>query len=295
MEIVVTGGCGFIGSNLVEKLVNDCHNVTVIDNIHTGNRKNIEDLNVNYFNEPYKRMSKFINKTDVIFHIGIPSSSPMYKNNPRLIGEAINDAIDIFEFAKEKRCKVVYASSSSIYNGNKIPYKESMPIYISDYYTECRYTIERLAKLYNKLFSVKNVGLRFFSVYGPKEKHKGKYANILTQFLWSMKRDESPIIYGEGSQTRDFIHVNDVVDALILACKKDFECEIFNVGTGIAYNFNEIVAILNKILNKKLKPKYKPNPIQNYVYNTLAETTKAEKILGFKAKITLQEGIKSLI
>lgn len=295
LKIVVTGGCGFIGSNLVERLVKKGYSVVVFDNLHTGNLENIEGLDVEFFNEPYSKLGEIVPKADVIFHLGIPSSTPMYKRNPKLVGKAINDAIEIFEYAKKNGCKVVYASSSSIYNGNKLPYREDMPVYVTDFYTECRYAIERLAKLYNILFRVKNVGLRFFSVYGPKEKFKKQYANIVSQFLWAMQRDESPVIFGDGTQTRDFTHVYDVVDALLLAWKKDFECEIFNVGTGVAYNFNEVVDLLNKALGKNIKPIYKPNPIENYVYHTLADTTKAEKMLGFKAKISFEEGLRSLL
>jgi len=295
LKIIVTGGCGFIGSNLVERLVKDGYSVVVFDNLHTGNLENIKGLDVEFFNESYSKLTDLVPEADVVFHLGIPSSSPMYKENPRLVGEAINDAIEIFEYAKKTGCKVVYASSSSIYNGNKIPYREDMPIYVTDFYTECRYAIERLAKLYNILYGVKSVGLRFFSIYGPKERYKGRYANIVSQFLWAMQKDESPIIFGDGTQTRDFTHVYDVVDALILAWKKNFECEIFNVGTGVAHSFNEVVELINKILGKNIKPVYKPNPIKNYVYHTLADTTKAEKMLGFKAKISLEEGLVSLV
>jgi len=294
LKIIVTGGCGFIGSNLVERLVKDGYSVVVFDNLHTGNLENIKGLDVEFFNESYSKLTDLVPEADVVFHLGIPSSSPMYKENPRLVGEAINDAIEIFEYAKKTGCKVVYASSSSIYNGNKIPYREDMPIYVTDFYTECRYAIERLAKLYNILYGVKSVGLRFFSIYGPKERYKGRYANIVSQFLWAMQKDEPPIIFGDGTQTRDFTHVYDVVDALILAWKKNFECEIFNVGTGVAHSFNEVVELINKILGKNIKPVYKPNPIKNYVYHTLADTTKAEKMLGFKAKISLEEGLVSL-
>jgi UDP-glucose 4-epimerase len=219
----------------------------------------------------------------------------MYKDNPRLVGEAINDAIDVFECAKKNVCKVVYASSSSLYNGNMSPYCEDMPIHVTDYYTECRYAIERVAKLYNSLFNVRSVGLRCFSVYGPKEKYKGRYANIVTQFLWAMKKNERPVIFGDGSQTRDFVYVGDVVEALLLAMKKDFECEVFNVGTGVAHSFNQVVDLLNELLGKDIKPVRKPMPIKNYVFETLADTTKAEKDLGFKAKTTLKQGIKRLL
>jgi len=295
LKVVVTGGCGFIGSNLVERLVKEGHSVVVFDNLHTGSLKNIERLNVEFFNEPYSKLDELVPEAEVIFHLGIPSSSPMYKKNPKLVGKAINDAIEVLEYAKKIGCKVVYASSSSIYNGNPVPYREDMPVYVTDYYTECRYAIERLAKLYHSLFGVKSVGLRFFSVYGPKEEFKKQYANIVSQFLWAMRRDEQPVIFGDGTQTRDFTHVYDVVDALLLAWKKDFECEIFNVGTGVAHSFNEVVEILNRILGKNIKPIYRPNPIKNYVYHTLADTTKAEKLLGFKAKISLEEGLRSIL
>ena len=295
MDVLVTGGCGFIGSNLADRLVKEGHRVTVFDNLSTGNLRNVEGLNVRFFNESYSRLNDLVPKTDAIFHIGIPSSSPMYKRNPGLVGEAINDAIHVLEYAREKGCKVVYASSSSIYNGNEVPYREDMPVYITDYYTECRYSIERLAKLYNILHGVKSVGLRFFSVYGPKEEYKGVYANTVSQFLWSMQKNEVPIIFGDGTQTRDLTHVSDVVDALVLAWKKAFESEIFNVGTGVSYSFNQLVEILNRLLGKNVKPGYKPNPIKNYVNHTLADTSKAEKLLGFKAKITLEEGLKALI
>lgn len=295
MRVLVTGGCGFIGSNLAERLVRDGYEVVIFDNLSTGSLRNIEGLSVKFLSEPYQRISALIPDVDVIFHLGMPSSSPMYKRDLTLVGKTINDAITIFEYAKEKKCKVVYASTSSLYNGNNPPYREDMPIYITDYYTECRFTIERLAKLYNVLYGVKSVGLRLFSVYGPKEEYKGEYANIVSQFLWLIKRDQPPIIFGDGTQTRDFIYVSDVVEAFILSAERDFECEIFNVGTGVAYSFNDVVNIINKLLGKSVKPIYKPNPIKNYVYHTLADTTKAEKILGFKAKIPLEKGIESLV
>jgi len=295
MEIIVTGGCGFIGSNLVESLINERHSVNVFDNMNTGNPNNLKGLEAKIFSEPYSKIGSLVQKPDMIFHLGIPSSSPMYRNNPELVGEAINDAITVFEYAKKKECKVVYASSSSLYNGNKPPYREDMPIYVTDYYTECRYSIERLAKLYNTLYGVKSIGLRFFSVYGPREKYKGKYANIITQFLWAMLKDEQPVIFGDGNQTRDFIYVGDIVKALMFAMEKDFEYEIFNVGTGVAYSFNQIINSLNELIGKNIRPIYKPNPIKNYVKDTLADTAKAEKMLGFKAKTTLKDGIARLI
>ncbi|MEM1507299.1 MAG: NAD-dependent epimerase/dehydratase family protein [Candidatus Bathyarchaeia archaeon] len=295
LRVVVTGGCGFIGSNLVERLVRDGHEVIVFDNLSTGNLKNVEELDIKFFNRPYEDMKDLAPNTDIVFHLGMPSSSPMYKRNPELVGKTINDAIAIFEFARKEGCSIVFASTSSLYNGNPLPYREDMPIYVTDYYTECRYAIERLAKLYNILYNVKSVGLRLFSVYGPKEQHKGEYANIVSQFLWMIQRDEPPVIFGDGTQTRDFIHVSDVVEAFLLAAEGNFDYEIFNVGTGVAHSFNDVINVINRLLMKDVKPIYKPNPIKNYVHHTLADVTKAKEVLGFKAKIDFEEGIRSLI
>jgi UDP-glucose 4-epimerase len=292
--VVVTGGCGFIGSHLAERLVKEDNTVIVVDNLSTGSLQNIKGLKVNFLNEPYNKISSLASEIDTIFHLGMPSSSPMYRLNPNLVGEAIIDAIAIFEYAKGNGCRVVYASSSSVYNGNEIPYREDMPILVKDYYTECRYAIERLAELYNTLYGVKTAGLRLFSVYGPREESKGRYANIVSQFLWALRKNDIPVIYGDGTQTRDFIYVDDVVEAFILTKNKDFEHGIFNVGTGVSRSFNDVIDVLNEELGKNVNPEYVPNPIKNYVLNTLADPSKTENTLEFKAKISLQEGISKL-
>ena len=295
MKLVVTGGCGFIGSNLVERLINTGNSITVFDDLSLGTPKNLAGLDVENHNVSCAHLESFVSKCDGVFHLGIPSSSPMYKERPELVGETIIDAIKLFEYAKRVGCKIVYASTSSIYNGNKIPYQEDMPVYATDYYTECRYGIERLAKVYNALHGVKSVGLRFFSVFGPKEQHKGKYANIISQFLWTMKKGARPLIYGDGEQTRDFIHVADVVEALAAAMENDIGYGIFNVGTGISHSFNDIVDYLNNELKRKIQPLYESNPIKNYLQHTLADTSRAETELGFNAKISLSEGISQIV
>jgi UDP-glucose 4-epimerase len=218
----------------------------------------------------------------------------MYKKNPFLVGEAINGAIAVFELAKKARCRVVYASSSSLYNGNAPPHGEEMTIQVTDYYTEARLAIERIAELYRRLFDVPSVGLRFFSVYGPKEKAKKQYANMVSQFLWEMQEGRIPVIYGDGNQTRDFIYVKDVVRAMRLAMSSDYP-GILNIGTGTAYRFNEVIDLINSKLGSTIKPKYVDNPIKNYVANTMADTSKAEREIGFKAQISLDAGINMIL
>jgi len=295
-KFLVTGGAGFIGSNLVEKLVEN-NDIVVVDNLHTGSLENLKEFKnkVEFINKSCGEITlEDIEEIDGIFHIGIYSSSPMYKEDRSLVGKAINDFLNILELARRENCKIVFASSSSIYNGNPIPWREDMEIKVTDFYTEARYSMERLADLYHQLYGIESIGLRFFSVYGPKEKYKGKYANLVSQFLWAMEKDEIPVIYGDGEQRRDLTYVKDIVDACILAMKSD-KIGAFNVGTGKDYSLNELIDILNNVLGKDIKPKYIENPIKNYVQNTRADTEKAKKELEFEHKYSLKEGIEKLI
>ncbi len=298
MKVVVTGGAGFIGSNIVERLVSEGHDVIVVDNFHTGNKANLSAVvdkvelinsNAGEFFESYNE------KVDAIIHDGIYSSSPMYKENPELTAKAYSDFIQLLEYTRKHDVgKVVYASTSSIYNGHKPPHKEDMVPFIKDFYTEARYAMDRVGILYHKLYGFNVVGLRYFSVYGPHEEYKGRYANLVSQFLWALMRDEQPVIYGDGRQTRDFTYVSDVVEANVLALNKTVS-GIFNVGTGRSISIHDLVGLLNSKLGKDIEPKYVENPISNYVYTTQADTLKAEKELGFKAKVSLEEGVEKLI
>ncbi|MEM4678876.1 MAG: NAD-dependent epimerase/dehydratase family protein [Candidatus Jordarchaeales archaeon] len=298
MKVLVTGGAGFIGSNIVVELVRKGFETYVIDNMHTGNEKNLEDVidSIKLFKcSAGSLQSLSLPKMDFILHYGIYSSSPMYKEDRRRVAEAVGDAIVVFEFAKDCGSRVVLCSTSSIYNGLPTPWREDAVPLVTDFYTEARIAIERLAELYHKLYGLSVITLRHFSIYGPREEYKRHYANNITQFLWCLMKDKPPVIYGDGTQTRDFVYVKDAVEAAMLAMETDIEFDVFNVGTGKETSFNEIVGILNRKLGKNIKPKYVPNPVKNYVYRTLADPTKAEKLLGFRAKTGLEEGIDKTI
>lgn len=296
MSILVTGGAGFIGSNLVEGLLIDGEEVVVLDNMHTGSPGNLEGLkgNLTLIKASCNDLPGLDLHPQKIYHLGIPSSSPMYKMNPYLMGEAISGFTAVFELARRCGARVVYASSSSLYNGLMPPHREDMPIRVSDYYTEARLAMERIAELYRQLYGIGSVGMRFFSVYGPKEEAKKQYANMISQFLWQMQKNETPVIFGDGTQTRDFTNVRDVVRALRLAMQSDYQ-GILNVGTGKAYSFNDVIAMLNQQLGTSITPSYAANPIKNYVQHTLAHTTTAEKEIGFIAEVPLDAGIKELL
>jgi UDP-glucose 4-epimerase len=288
MKALVTGGAGFIGSNLVAELFKQGVEITVLDNFSTGSPRNLEGLmkKIKVIKAPCSRILDLdINPPDVIFHFGIPSSSPMYRENPELVGKSIDEFIKIFEFAKHTKAKVIYASTSSLYRGCEKPYREDMQTKPFDYYTEARLAMERLAQVYHQLHGIDSIGLRLFSVYGPHERGKGKYANVITQMIWN---DEFTI-YGDGSQTRDFIYVGDVVRAVILAINQKGAL-ILNIGTGKETSFKEVAGIIQKL--KPLKIKYVPNPLKNYVQETVADISLAKSVLNWKPEIELEEGIR---
>lgn len=294
-RILVTGGAGFIGSNLVTELVKN-NEVVVVDNLHSGDRKNLSGIGkkIQFYHISCDSLSLHHN-VDLIYHLGMPSSSPMYKGNPHLVGKAINGTIQVFDLARQQNVdKVVFASTSSLYNGLPPPHSEDLPIAVTDYYTEARYCVERISELYNRMFGIKSVGLRFFSVYGMHEEAKGVYANIITQFLWEMNKGQPPVIYGDGNQTRDFTFVSDIVSALMLAAESKVDWDIFNVGTGTSYSFNQVVEFLNKALGTNIEPIHTDSRVKNYVESTLADLTKVKQI-GYRPEFTITDGIKELI
>lgn len=295
MRVLVTGGLGFIGSHTAERLVKEGHEVHVLDNMHTGSEANVSAIKgrIKVTRGEAGALATLPGRFDAIFHAGIYSSSPMYREQPQLTAKALADWVAILEYCRKGDSALAFASSSSLYNGNGPPHRETMAIAVTDFYTEARYAMERLAELYSSLYSLPSVGLRYFSVYGSREQSKGRYANLLSQFLWAMRAGLQPVIYGDGTQARDFIHVDDVVNANLLALAYKGH-GIFNVGTGRSTTLNGAVALLNRELGTAITPRYEKNPIANYVSHTLADTSLAAGKLRFRASITVEEGVRRL-
>jgi len=276
MKFLITGDCGFIGGNLAKRLVDE-HKVYGYD----INSSSLECSRITGVEKVPVLIPNL--KVDGIFHLGMESSSPMYKDNPHRIEESIKTTLNVLELAKNNSCPVVFASSSSLYNGNPPPYNEQMEIKVTDYYTETRLFIERLFTLYDKLYGVKSAGMRFFSVFGPRDQNKKQYANNITQFALSYLRNETPTIYGDGSQTRDFVHVDFVVRSLLHTfdiINNEGDSFRVNLGSGKSMSFNELDKKLREIIKPKYKASFIKNPISNYVDKTQADTT-LQKKMGF--------------
>ncbi len=292
--IVVTGGAGFIGSNLVMELLRRGNEVTVVDDFSTGSRevaRKLEERGASLI-EGSSSKSVELDGVSAILHLGIPSSSPMYREDPNLLSSAVGDFMKLIEYARKRGVKLIYASTSSIYNGNDPPHREDMPIRPADLYTEARYLMERVASVYQSLYGVRSIGLRLFSVYGPNERPKGRYANVISQMIWAGLEGKAFVIFGDGRQTRDFIHVRDVVRAFIAALESGSH-GVFNIGTGRETSFREAASLIAERVHLNLE--FRPNPIRNYVSRTCADTSLAESVLGFKAEVGLRRGIGELV
>jgi UDP-glucose 4-epimerase len=302
--VLVTGGAGFIGSNLTKKLVTLGYEVTVVDNFFLGKLENLKEVSEKIdFHEMDVRDKDKLKKLfeekrfSYVFNEAACSSAPMFDKDPRYATDVnTRGFMNVLQLAKENKVKrVVYASTSSIYHDMKPPHGEDAVVFPKSFYTISKYFDELVARQYWDEHKLETIGLRYFSVYGPHELHKGRFANMVSQFFWLMKKDEIPVIYGDGEQSRDFIYVDDVVEANLLAMRNGIPGEIYNIGTGKRASFNEIVKILNKLLKKEIRPKYVQNPVHNYIAHTEASIEKAKKELKFVYKLSLEEGLKLLI
>ncbi len=308
MRILVTGGAGFIGSNIVEALVGAGHDVIVLDNFSLGSRDNLSDVEakieiVDGDVRNTETLEPLVKGADYVFHEAAASSAPMFERDPRAGTDInVNGFLNVLELSRRHGVSgVIYASTSSLYGGISGKQKENASVVPPNFYSVTKLAREHLARLYTKNYGLPTAGFRYFSVYGPHERAKGNYANIISQFLWEMMEGRPPAIYGDGTQSRDFTYVADVVRANLLAMeairkkRHGVSGESFNVGTGKAATFNDIVKILNASLKKKIEAKYVKNEIKNYVQDTLADLSKAKKFLGYYPKFSLKEGIGKTI
>jgi len=294
-DVLITGGAGFIGSNLANALTPMC-NVTVVDNFFMGepsnlnDKVNILDLDVIHDDLP--------TDVDVVYHLAALSSYGMHEND--VIGglrtnvegfvntclQALNDGCE----------QIVYASTSSVYGDRVNMSPEYMTIEARTAYEASKLSRERYAEYFSNYHGMNMAGMRFFSVYQGyegNEEHKEEYANVIAQFLHDMRNGDRPVLYGDGTQTRDFIHVSDVVVALIAAADNHLD-GIYNVGTGEQFSFNYIVELINEELDTDIEPKYVENPIPERVYvnDTIADISKLAAETDWEPSVNIREGIR---
>lgn len=281
MNIIVTGGAGFIGVNLIKRLVKEGHNVVSIDNYYTGKEENhIEGAKYLKYDirHTYDYNWVFGKKPDVIFHLAaIARIQPSFKQPKEYFTTNANGTLNLVDYCSKNNVPLVYAGSSSKYSGRfKNPYTFSKDIG------------EDLVTLYQKHYGLKSSIVRFYNVYGPHQLEEGGYCTVIGIWLKALRENQPLIIYGDGEQRRDFTHVDDIVDALIKIKEQDaWDCE-FELGRGINHSLNEIVKML------KAPVEYQDaRPGEARV--TLNTDTKAKEILGWEAKINLEDYLTSYL
>lgn len=305
MKYLVTGGAGFIGSNIVKELLKRGEYVRVLDNFSTGKRENLYE----FFGRPdfdlvegdlrsFHIARSAVKGIDYILHQGALPSVPRSINDPITTNDVnILGTLNILEAAKEFNVKrVVYASSSSIYgNSEVLPKREDMPAAPLSPYAISKYTGERYCQVYYELYGLETVSLRYFNVFGPSQNPNSQYSAVIPKFIKLIAERKQPVIYGDGSQTRDFTFVSNNVEANLLACTaKDAPGQVFNIACGERYPLIEIVNRINDILGADIEPvfeKERPGDVKH----SLADIEKAKKGLGFEVKTKLKEGLEKLI
>ena len=298
MKYAVTGGAGFIGSHLVKKLVERGNEVIVIDNLNTGKKQNIEKISekIDFFEvdiRDFNAIEDILKNVDGVFHeAALASVQDSFRIPDEFFDVNVNGTENIFKIAKKLGIKVVYASSSSVYgNPISIPIKENDDKNPFNPYAKTKLEDDKLAEKYAKS-GLKVIGLRYFNVFGPRQSKE--YAGVIKLFLGRIQQGLSPLINGDGLQVRDFVYVDDVVNANILAMESDIDSEFFNIGTNSAISVLDLANIIIKFSGLKLKPIHR-SAVPGDVKATQADTTKAKMMLKWKPTTSLKDWLKSAV
>ena len=298
MKFVVTGGVGFIGSNIVKLLVKKGHNVDIIDNLHTGKKENIKEIidQVNFYQIDTRNkedLEKVIKNYDGIFHEAALTAVPESFEKPQEYHDVnVVGTKNIFDIAEKEKIRVVYASSSSIYgNAKSIPIKENADKKPINPYGQTKLDDEDLVEKNSKNnFSV--IGLRYFNVYGIGQ--TGSYAGVITKFLENIKNQKPFIINGNGNQIRDFIHVKDIAKANLVAMESKIENGFFNIGTGILTSINDLAKLMIDLSHHEQGMIHGPS-LEGDVEISQADMTFSKKSFNWNHEINLIDGLRDLI
>lgn len=294
-QILVTGEAGFIGSNLANRLAEE-NEVIAINNTYLGTPENLNERV--QFEERNVLESDLPTDVDVVFHLAALSSYRMYEEDPSW-GTRVNieGFVNTVEQVRDDGCEtIVYASTSSIYGSQTEPSPEDMEISVNTGYEASKLGRERYAEYFANHYDLRLAGMRFFSVYqgyGGAEEHKGEYANVIAQFVDDIANGRSPKVFGDGTQTRDFTHVDDIVRGVIRAGEERLN-GVYNLVTGEPYSFNTVVERINEELGTNINPDYVENPIPEEVYvnDTCVDATKIREATGWEPQMSFKVGIE---
>lgn len=305
-KILVIGGAGFIGSHVVDNLLKeDIKQVTVYDNFARGVADNLEDA----LKDPRAKvfevggdilqtdiLNAAVKENDMVIHLAALWLLQCHEFPRSAFDVNIQGTFNVLEACRDNNIeRLVYSSSASVYgDAVEIPMTEEHPFNNRTFYGATKIAGEAMARAFYARYGVKYVGLRYMNVYGPRQDYKGTYIAVIMKILDNLDQGKAPIVYGDGSQAYDFIFVNDAGKANVCALKSDAVDSFYNVGMGIKTSIKELTEMLLKIYGTDLKIQYHPEG-QTFVTNRIGSTEKAEKEIGFRAAVQLEEGLKKLI
>ena len=298
MRFVVTGGAGFVGSHLVKLLVREGHQVKVIDNLHTGKMRNLEEViaNIEFCEldiQDFDSMEKELRDIDGVFHqAALTVVQDSFKMTDKYHSVNVDGTENIFKIAQKNNFKVVYASSSSVYgHQDVVPILENFDKKPINPYGKTKLDDEVLAEKYAKQ-RVRIIGLRYFNIFGKGQTLE--YAGVITKFLDRLRDKKSPIIFGTGSQIRDFIHVEDIAKANLLAMESDVDFTHANIGTGNSISILELAKIMIDISGLEIKP-IMEKALEGDIEKSQSNNSLARKLFEWKPERKLEDWLKETI
>ncbi len=302
-KVLVTGGAGFIGSNLVPRLIEKGHSVIVLDNLSSGKLENLSSVrnNPNFcFIQGDIRDKTAVHeafcRVDAVVHLAALIDVSASVIDPSKTHEVnVTGTLNMLQAAENKVDRFVFASSTAVYgNTEALPIKETEVLRPISPYAASKVAGESYCSAFTGCYGLDAVALRFFNVYGPRNENS-PYSGVITKFLRKACNNEVLTIEGDGEQTRDFIHVSDVAEALVLALeRKQLQGEVFNICTGVPTSVNQLVNVLRSVTGKNLCVKH-DSPRQGDIRESFGDPAKAMDKLGFKSKISLKKGLEMLL
>lgn len=304
-KILVTGGAGFIGSNLVRFLLDQNMEVMVIDDLSTGNIDNLKEFlkKIEFIKGDIRDLDllqKNFKRVDTIFHQAAIPSVPRSIHDPiNSITSNINGTLNVLVAARDQGVRrLVYASSSSIYGNAKEEFKhEDLPHSPMSPYALAKYTGEKFCQLFYELYGLNTISLRYFNVFGPRQNPDSEYSAVIPKFIKIISKGEKPIIYGDGQASRDFTYVDNVIHANWLASQHNNKLahgERMNIACGESTTLNQLIDFINKELGTNVKPHY-DQPRPGEVKHSKAKIDKAKKLIGYKPVKKFREGLKETV
>lgn len=303
MRFLITGGAGFIGSHIAERLIENGGEVIILDNLSTGKEENFYHIKekILFINGDIRDLELLLSITknvDYIFHEAAMTSVIESVEDPEKCNEInINGTLNVFIAGwKNKVKRIVYASSSAVYGDNPIlPKREDMKVSPISPYAISKYTGELYMKFFWEIHKLEGVALRYFNVYGPRQDPNSPYSAVIPKFINSLLKNEAPTIYGDGEQTRDFVFVEDVVSANIQAIKvKGIEGKVFNIASGEKISVKKLLKVIKEIINVEIDPIY-ASERKGEVRDSVGDISLAKNYLLWKPKFPLEEGLKKTI